>query len=71
MPDRPFNVLFLCTGNSARSIIGEVILNKVGQGRFPGLQRGKSAQGQINPWTLELLRELGARHLRLAFEVMG
>jgi protein-tyrosine-phosphatase len=56
---RPFNVLFLCTGNSARSVIAEAILNKVGQGKFVAYSAGSQPKGQVNPHTIELLRSLG------------
>ena len=59
MPDRPFNVLFLCTGNSARSIIGEAILNKVGAGRFRAYSAGSQPKGALHPNTIALLEELG------------
>src|ERR1700730_1025306 len=59
MADRPYNVLFLCTGNSARSIIGEAILNKVGAGNFRAYSAGSQPKGQINPNTLHLLQSLG------------
>jgi protein-tyrosine-phosphatase len=57
--DRPYNVLFLCTGNSARSIIGEAILNKIGAGNFRAYSAGSQPKGQINPNTIQLLQNLG------------
>ena len=59
MTDRSFNVLFLCTGNSARSIIAEAILNKLGQGKFRAYSAGSQPKGEVNPNTIQLLQGLG------------
>ena len=58
MSDRPYNVLFLCTGNSARSIIAEVLLNQLGSGRFRGFSAGSHARGAVHPIALELLKHM-------------
>lgn len=58
-PDRVYNVLFLCTGNSARSVLGEAIMNALPGGKFRAFSAGSQPKGQVNPLTLHTLKEMG------------
>jgi len=65
MNDKPMNVLFVCTGNSARSILAEGLINHWGRGRFVGHSAGSSPKGKVHPIALELLR-----HMKISTEGM-
>lgn len=59
MSGKIYNVMFLCTGNSARSILGEAVLNKLGQGRFKAYSAGSFPKGEVHPMALSVLQGMG------------
>ena len=62
---QPFNILFLCTGNSARSILAESLMNRVGQGKFQAYSAGSMPKGEVHPQAIKLLDRLGYETAKL------
>lgn len=62
MTDKTYNVLFVCTGNSVRSVMAECLLNQLGAGRFKGFSAGSMPRGEVNPQALKTLEHLGVAH---------
>jgi arsenate reductase len=59
MNDRVYNILFICTGNSARSILAEALVNQWGKGKFRGFSAGSFPKGQVHPLAVQLLQSIG------------
>jgi arsenate reductase len=59
MTDKPINVLVLCTGNSARSVLGECLINRLGAGKWQAYSAGSHPTGRVNPLSIEVLKENG------------
>lgn len=63
--DQTYNVLFLCTHNSARSVIAECIMNRLGAGKFKGFSAGSAPRGSVHPYALDLLTRLNYETINL------
>ena len=67
----PYSMLFLCTGNSARSILAEAIMQRVGAGKFTAYSAGSHPKGEVHPAALALLKDGGLSDRASAFQVVG